>query len=243
MVDDGNGNAIPQGSTAIVKLAQTPSGWTAQLASVIVKGQTVLVSSSAATLTSSAQSSASNGINTVTSTLGNFGLGHHRNNSSVVTAVVSGQRVILPPGTQLQFVVGDNAAASSSGSVTQTALRTPDNNSESTASAGSSPSGNRQMQYYYCEASPNLGKRTFYFSPVFLSDAEQFAITKAWLKYMDENYTPANQPGIGGQCPAGPTAAVMQEYRAMAESRWKGYGVVEVDWKYKAELSPADKGR
>jgi len=239
-VDAGNGNAIPQGSTAMVKLEQTPSGWTAQLASVTVKGQTVPVNSSSATLTSSAQSSASNTINTVTSTLGNLGLGHHRNNSPAVTAVVSGQRVILPPGTQLQFVVGENAATSSSGSVTQTALRTRDNNSESTASAVSSPSGNRQIQYYYCEANSNQGRTTFYFCPVFPSDAEQPAITKAWFKYVDENY----QPGLGGMgCSVGATAAEMQNNRAMIESRFKGYGVVEVDWKYKAELSPAEKSR
>jgi len=239
-VDNGNGNAIPEGSTAIVKLAQTSSGWTAQLASVIVKDQTVQVNSSAATLTSSAQSSASNSINTVTSTLGNFGLGRQRNNSPAAAAVVSGQRVILPPGTQLQFVVGENSAASSSESVTQTALRTRDNNSERTASAVSSPSGNRQMQYYYCEAFPNQGKKTVYFSPVFPSDADYPAILKAWLKYMDENYKPANQPPMGGQCPVGATAAEMQDIRARFVSR---SNVVELDWKYNAELSPADKGR
>ena len=59
---------------------------------------------------------------------------------------------------------------------------------------------------------------------------------------MDENY----QPAMGGQCMAFATATEAQKYRASHESlrkQGKGYGVVEVDWKYNAELSPADKGR
>ena len=104
------GVTIPQGSPAILVLSKNQSGWVAQLHSVMVKGQTITVSSGPATLMNSSMGSAQNvaagAMNTVSSALGGFGFGHKKPHTpSTAEAAVSGQRIVLPPGTQLQFTL------------------------------------------------------------------------------------------------------------------------------------------
>ncbi len=103
LVSAGNGAAVPAGSAAIVTLAQTPNGWAAQLSSLTIAGQSVPVTSVSANVISSAQSTAASAANTVGSVLGGFG--HHASPPAAVTAVASGQRVILPPGVTITFVL------------------------------------------------------------------------------------------------------------------------------------------
>ncbi len=107
---DAGSMAIPRGSAAIIVLTKSQSGWVAQLHSVMVKGQTISVSSGPATLMNSsmgsAQNMASGAMNTVSSALGGFGFGHKKPHApSEAEAVASGNRVVLPPGTQLRFVL------------------------------------------------------------------------------------------------------------------------------------------
>lgn len=111
------GVPIPQGSMAIVTLSKNQSGWVAQLNSVLVRGQTMAVSSGPATLMNSTMGSAQNmaagAMNTVSSALGGFGFGHKKPQTpSAAEAVASGQRILLPPGTQLQFVLTGASPAS-----------------------------------------------------------------------------------------------------------------------------------
>ena len=111
--DAGNGVTIPAGSMAMIALVHSQSGWVAQLQQLTVKGQPMNVSSAPATVMNSAQSAASSAVNTVSSALGGFGFGHKKPNSpSAAEAVASGQRVFLPPGTQLQFVLTGASPAS-----------------------------------------------------------------------------------------------------------------------------------
>ena len=98
----GNGAAVPAGSAAIVTLAQTPNGWTVQLSSLTIAGQSVPVTSVSANVTSGAQSTAASAANTVGSVFGGFG---RHAPPAAVTAVASGQRVILPPGVTITFVL------------------------------------------------------------------------------------------------------------------------------------------
>ena len=114
--DAGNGITIPAGSMAMVALVHAQSGWVAQLQQLTVKGQPMNVTSGPATVMNSAQSTASSAMNTVSSALGGFGLGHKKPNTpSAAEAIASGQRVFLPPGTQLQFVLNGASPASSAG--------------------------------------------------------------------------------------------------------------------------------
>lgn len=111
----GNGFAIPQGSMATVVLTKIQSGWAAHLQSVVIKGQPVNVSSGPASVMSSAQSAATGAMNTVSSALSGFGF-HKNSHAPAAEAVATGERVILPPGTQLQFTLSSVWPAGSSGS-------------------------------------------------------------------------------------------------------------------------------
>src|SRR5262249_14356066 len=110
--DAGNGVTIPTGSMAMIVLMHGQSGWVAQLQQLTVKGQPMNVSSGAATVMNSAQNTASSAVSTVSSALGGFGFGHKKPSTpSAAEAIASGQRIFLPPGTQLQFVLNGASPA------------------------------------------------------------------------------------------------------------------------------------
>jgi len=137
-VDAGNGVTIPQGAVAAVTLAKNSngSGWTTQLVSVTINGQPVAVASGSASVTAGVQSAASSTLSSVGSMLG--GLGHHVNAPTGVAAVAMGQRVVLPPGTTLTFVLSQPPASGSGGS---TAPAAPAPAAQTmTASAAAAPS-------------------------------------------------------------------------------------------------------
>ena len=113
------GVQIPQGTPATVILVQGPGGWATQLASLTVGGQAVAVTSTSASVTSAAQSAAATAANTVGSVFGGFG---HRAPPAAVTAVATGQRVVLPPGVTLTFIV---ATPGGSGGAAPTADAAP----------------------------------------------------------------------------------------------------------------------
>jgi hypothetical protein len=100
--DAGNGTTIPQGSVAMVTLMKGQDGWSAHLQSVVVNGETVSVTSAPASVMGSTQSTVANAANSVNSALGSFGFGHKPPKADVIATA---DRVLLPPGTQLQFVL------------------------------------------------------------------------------------------------------------------------------------------
>lgn len=110
-VDAGNGVTIPQGAAATVTLANSGngSGWTTQLVSVTINAQPVAVTSAAASVTAPAQSAAAGAMSSVNSVLGGFG--RHVNAPAAATAVATGQRVVLPPGVTLSFILNQPPAA------------------------------------------------------------------------------------------------------------------------------------
>jgi len=113
------GVQIPQGTPATIVLVQGPGGWATQLTSLTVGGQAVAVTSTSASVTSAAQSAATAAANTVGSVFGGFG---RRTPPAAVTAVATGQRVVLPPGVTLTFVV---ATPGGSGGAATTADAAP----------------------------------------------------------------------------------------------------------------------
>jgi hypothetical protein len=115
-VDAGNGT-IPQGAAAFVTLAKDGSGYSAHLASVTINGQIVAVASGPASVTSGLQGAATSAMNSVGSMLGGFG--HHPSTPRGVTAVAMGQRVVLPPGITLSFVLSQPPVANPAGSAVQ----------------------------------------------------------------------------------------------------------------------------
>jgi len=101
-VNAGSGIEIPQGTPATVVLARGPNGWSTQLTALTVEGQAIAVTSSSASVTGAAQNAAATAANAVGSVFGGFG---RRAPPAAVTAVATGQRVVLPPGVTLTFVV------------------------------------------------------------------------------------------------------------------------------------------
>jgi WD40 repeat protein len=112
--DAGNGVTIPLGAAATVTLAKDGSGYSAHLTSVTINGQTVAVATGPASVSSGLQGAANNAMSTVGSMLGGFG--HHASTPGGVTAVAMGQRVVLPPGITLTFVLSQPPAANPAGS-------------------------------------------------------------------------------------------------------------------------------
>lgn len=117
-VRDANGVMLSAGSAATVTLAMNGSTWAAQLTSVVINRQPVAVASSSATVTSAAGAAA----NAVGSVLG--GLGRRAAPPASVTAIASGTRVILPPGTTLTFVLAAPAPATAASANTAPAAAT-----------------------------------------------------------------------------------------------------------------------
>ena len=101
---------IPQGAAATVALSKSPSGWGAQLHSLVIDGQTVAVSSNSASVTTTAPGVVGSAANKVGSVLG--GLGRRAPPPPPpVAAVASGSRVVLPSGTGLNFVLSTPPAS------------------------------------------------------------------------------------------------------------------------------------
>jgi len=113
-VDAGNGVTIPVGAPAVITLANSGSGWITQLVSVTINGQIVAVASGPASVTSGLQTAATSAMSSVGSMIGGFG--HHVSAPAGATAVAMGQRVMLPPGITLTFVLSQPPAANPVGS-------------------------------------------------------------------------------------------------------------------------------
>lgn len=140
-MDSGNGTTIPAGSVAMVTLMKGQDGWSAHLQSVVVNGQTVSVTSAPASVMGSAQSTVANAANSVNSALGSFGFGHKPPKAE---AIATADRVLLPPGTQLQFVLSgggtsSGTAASGSGMPNSGGMNHPDNAVHASNSGSASP--------------------------------------------------------------------------------------------------------
>jgi hypothetical protein len=121
-VDAGNGITIAQGAVAAVTLENSGngSGWTTRLVSVTVNGQPLAVTTGTASVTTPAQSAADGALRSVNSVLGGFG--HHINApAAAATAVAAGQRVVLPPGVTLSFVLSQPPAAAAAPMVASSA--------------------------------------------------------------------------------------------------------------------------
>jgi hypothetical protein len=187
-VDAGNGVTIPQGAVAAVTLAKNSngSGWTTQLVSVTINGQPVAVASGPASVTSAAQSAAGNAVSSINSVLGGFG--HHVNAPAAATAIATGQRVVLPPGTTLTFVLSQPPASGSGGSTAPAApapaAQTMTASVAPAATSGAGASG-RVTTLVVCYSNIN----TLYLSAAFEAPADRYSdATLAFSNYLQAAY-------------------------------------------------------
>jgi hypothetical protein len=98
-INPGNNGFAGQVSVATVTLARKGSGWVAQLTSLIVNGQSVAVTTRSASVAGAVQNAVGGAVNAVGSLFG------RRATPAALTPTASGARVVLPPGTNVSFVL------------------------------------------------------------------------------------------------------------------------------------------
>ena len=105
-VAEENGVAIATGANATVTLDKNGTDWVAHLSTVATNGQAVAVTSRLAGATTAAHNDA----NAMHAMLG--ALGSHA--PAPVSAIATGQQVLMPPGTTLTFLLAASPAPNSS---------------------------------------------------------------------------------------------------------------------------------
>lgn len=231
-VDAGNGVTILRGALAVVSLVNSGngSGWTAQLVSVTINGQPIAVASSSASVTSAAQSAASNAASSI---LNRFG--HHGSVPSEVTAVAMGQRVVLPLGTTLTFVLSQppttNAAASAPVAQPMTAAATP------SPSPATNSTGGAVTAMYICASNPPPTPSDSHHEMEYLTGVFEVplsaisALEPAFADYLKSTY---NYPRAGITCQSIWTIKDAQAAQKSILTRYSDPRLKRIDtgWRY-----------
>jgi hypothetical protein len=228
-VTAANGVTVPQGAAAIVTLVNSGngSGWTTQLISITLNGQPTAVTSAPATVTSATQSAAGSAMSTVSSMLGSFG--HHVKPPTGVTAVAMGQRVVLPPGSTLTFLLSQPPAAAPAApgvpaAQTMTASASPApspayGTAPAAPSAGpvatTGPGQNPWLCMYYGQKDAHP---ITYVSPMVYTGANP---SQAFMKYLTTNYDLSKIMHASGHC---------DRYSSDAATRANSMDMLEKQW-------------
>lgn len=239
-VDAGNGVVIPKGAAADVTLASNGSTRTAQLSSVEINGGLVAVASSSAKVTA-AQSATGSAVHAMSSIGGAFG--HHASALAAISAVATGQRVLLPPGTTLTFVLSQPPASSQamttapSSQAGQPAMASPVSTSAhpSGAAIASAPGQHWWMCRYADKkdpAKPALGQLMYYaLIPVGGDDSK---LNGHFNGYVQQNYKVTNNESSGiGFCRRFPDdAAGRANSMDMMLKQWASNNIEAVNIKW-----------
>ncbi|MGB6194105.1 MAG: hypothetical protein WBF42_16690 [Terracidiphilus sp.] len=220
---------IEQGAAATVSLASNGSGYVAQLSSVSVNGQPVAVASTSATVTSGAQNAAHNSMNAMNSVLKGFG--HHVNVPSGATAVATGQRVVLPQGATLNFVLSASAAAPAAAPAAQP-VAAPARPSPSPSPAMASVSANAYYTLCRFQGQQN-GHAIAYVTPIILAERGASDISMAFNRYMAATYDLNKILGGSGYCRTVSNSADQRAYTmSQIEKQWADSKTVvtHIDW-------------
>jgi hypothetical protein len=146
------------------------------------------VTSGSASVTTAAQSAAGSAVNAVGSMLG-----HHVNAPAGATAIATGQRVVLPPGTVLTFLLSQppaaNPAAPAAPAAPASQPLTASNALAAPVSAQAGTSASRQPWYTLCRLQGTQdGHQIVYVTPIFRTDLAASDISTAFAKYMNATY-------------------------------------------------------
>jgi hypothetical protein len=235
-VTASNGVAIAQGAAATVTLTNSGSGYTAQLSSITLNGQPVTVASGSASVTA-AESAASSAMKSVGSMIG-----HHVSAPSAVTTVATGQRVVLPPGTTLTFVLSQPPASSpvaSTAAPTVSAAPAASPAQPTTAVATPAPrpagtSASAQPYYTLCRYQGQQdGHPIIYVTPIIHTDRGASDISLAFNQYMSVTYDIMKIQQGSGYCRTVSNSADQQAYTMQQlEKQWADSKTVvtHIDW-------------
>lgn len=233
-VNAGNGITIPQGAVAAVALIDSGNGsWTTHLVSITLNGQPVAVSSGSASVTGAAQSVAGHAANSLNSALGRFG---HRV-SEPAAAMAMGQRVVLPPGTTLTFVLSQPPAVNAASPVAVASAPSASQPSPSSSAPVATAGQNWWICQYNDAKDPNkpaAGSRMYY--AVLPADAA-FQNDVGWKHfnaYVQQNYTitDPNSAGKGFCRRSSNDAAARANSRDMFLKQWRASNIEAIEVGY-----------
>jgi len=241
--DGGNGVIIPRGAAAAVTLVNSGSGWTTQLVSVTINGQPVTVASGSASVTSAAQSAAGAAISSMNSVLGGFG--RRVSAPSAVAAVATGQRVVLPLGTTLNFVL----AGSPSTAAQPPSIQHPPPVQQTASAPASKPAvanpappppaaanASGPGTWYRCNARGSTASRmVVYATPYIHTTASVTTLEQAWTRYVRLTYPMDKLVAEAEQCEQFGDSADQRSFAMDYEDKgWTGpnYDLTHVNWTY-----------
>lgn len=239
-----NGVAIANGAHATVTLDKPGSDWIAHVSTVATNGQAVAVTSSLASATTAAHNDA-NAMHAMVGALGNRA-------PAAVSAVASGQQVLMPPGTTLTFLLApspaQNAGApAASGSpasaqpVANTPAPAPAPAAPPAAAAAAQASG--QGSWYLCTFSGfTASRRIVYVSPYIQTAALAQSVDAAWFNYVRRTYPVDKLGSQKADCEPGSPDPQQRAFSLSYEDKMLADGktdVTNVNWSYTpAEASP-----
>jgi hypothetical protein len=217
------GQAIAPGSRATVVLVNNNTGWLTQLTGLTVNGRESQVLSGAGSVVAAEQgskASPSGGI------LGQIGL-------APATAVASNQGVLLPPGSQLRFVLMGNTTAARAVAVSRRYGPAAGTRTEAGLSSAESLASQQEPEFAYLCRATDVPDRTlpisYYLADVFKTSDSQAVVERRWLEFLVTTYPYkfANNRHVNAQCTrmADPVADVDAEVPQNAE-------IVQTRWHY-----------
>ncbi len=223
-VNAGNSVTIPQGAAATVTLARNGSGWAAHLSSVVINGQAVAITSNSASVTTTTQNAA---VSAVGSALGRFG--KPKSIPSSVSAVATGQRVVLPPGTTLSFVLAATPPINPPAAATAAPVSPPPAVSTAAPTSG-------QMYYTLCRYQGQKDAHPLiYVTPIIQTDAGASTISVSFVHYVEATYDMSKIKFGNGFCRQVSNSPDQQAYTVSSlEKQWAASKteVIHVDWTY-----------
>lgn len=235
-VAEGNGVAIATGANATVTLDKNGTDWVAHLSTVATNGQAVAVTSSLASATTAAHNDA----NAMHAMLG--ALGSHA--PAPVSAIATGQQVIMPPGTTLTFLLAASPApnssapaASGSSASAQPAANTPAAAPAppATPAAAAAPASG-QGTWYLCTFSGfTASRRIVYVSPYVQTVALAQAVNAAWFNYVRQTYPVDKLGSQKADCEPGSSDPQTRAFSVSYEDKMLADGktdVTNVNWSY-----------
>ena len=212
------GQAIAPGSRATVSLLQNNTGWLTQLTGLTINGRKFQVFSGAGSVVAAQQDSKASPSRGILEQV----------SFAPATKPASDERLLLPPATQLRFVLlkGTTPAGADTASRRHTPAA-PTVTDPGLPGASIAPSLQEPGTAYLCSASdtPDRDLPTFYYiTDVFRTSDSQALVERRWHEFLVATYPYrfADNPHATAQCNhlADPAAALNARATVVVETRW-----------------------
>jgi len=233
-----DGQAIAPGSQATVVLFNNNSGWLTQLAGLTVNGRKFQVFSGAGSVIATEQGS---GASPPRGILEQVGL-------APAPEPTSNQRVLLPPATQLRFVLIGNTTVARAVAANPSHRPAARIGTEPGWSPAESIAASEQEPEiaYLCRASDTLDRAlpiSYYIADVFKTSDSRALVERRWHEFLVATYPYrfANNPHATAQCNrlTDPAADLNAREKLEGELKSENAEIVETRWHY--TLGPPPK--